>query len=98
MWWHIACEALAAKNRLEIRYDGFIRVVEVHAVGTTSEGNPVMRAWQVRGGSKSGNTTGWKLLSLEKTWSYCILDEESCTPRPKYKRGDKAIAHIRCQV
>ena len=42
MWWHVACDALAAKKRLEIRYDGLSRVVEVHAVGTTAEGNPVM--------------------------------------------------------
>jgi hypothetical protein len=98
MWWHIACEALNAGKCLEISYDGFRRVVEVHAVGTTSDGNPVMRAWQVRGGSKSGTTSGWKILSLEKTWSYSILDEDSLAPRPQYKRGDKAIAHIRCQI
>ncbi len=98
MWWHVACDALAAKKRLEIRYDGLSRVVEVHAVGTTAEGNPVMRAWQVRGGSKSGKTSGWKLLSLEKTWAYAILDESSDAPRTGYKRGDKAIAMIRCQI
>lgn len=98
MWWHVGCDALASKKRLQITYDGSSRVVEVHAVGVTVEGNPVMRVWQVRGGSKSGNITGWKLLSLDKTWSFAILDEDSVAPRVGYKRDDKAIAVIRCQI
>jgi hypothetical protein len=98
MWWHVACEALHAGKRLSITYDGFSRVVEVHAVGTTKDGSPIMRAWQCRGGSQSGNPVRWRLFSLDKTWTYSILDECSEAPRLGYKRGDRAIAFIRCQI
>lgn len=93
-----ACQALQEKRRLEIRYDGYTRVVEVHACGTTADGNAVMRVWQVRGGSESGERTGWKLLRLDETRGLELLAETSEAPRRGYARGDKAMARIRCQI
>lgn len=98
MWWHVACEALTAGKRLGITYDGLTRVVEVHAVGQTAKGEPIMRAWQVRGGSRSGNPEPWRIFRLDRTWQYAVLDERSEAPRSGYKRGDRAIAVIRCQI
>jgi hypothetical protein len=92
------CDALRNGKCLEIRYDGFVRVVEVHAVGVTSEGHGVMRVWQVRGGSASNERVGWKLLRLDETLGYGITGEDSRAPRPGYKRGDQAMASIACQV
>jgi hypothetical protein len=48
MWNSTACDALRQRKRLELRYDGYTRVVEVHAVGSTKDGNDIMRVWQVR--------------------------------------------------
>lgn len=98
MWWHVACDALNAKRCLDVRYDGYSRIVEVHAVGTTADGDPIMRVWQVSGGSVSGERVGWKLMRLDKTWGYGVSNEPSQAPRRGYVRGDKAIAFIRCQV
>lgn len=98
MWWHIACEALQSEKCLELRYDGYTRLVEVHAVGTTQDGYPIMRVWQVTGGSRSGERTGWKLMRLDKTGSFGIFDEQSQAPRRGYRRGDRDIAVIRCQI
>jgi len=93
-----ACEAIAKKRCLEIAYDGYRRVVEVHACGLTSEGHHVMRVWQLRGGSVHNEPIGWKLLRLDETRGLSLLDEKSAAPRPKYRRGDRAMAQIFCQV
>lgn len=98
MWWHVACDALNAGKHLAITYGGFTRIVEAHAVGQTRDGNPIMRAWQVSGGSRSGSASNWRLFRLDRTWQYAILDEASEAPRSGYKRGDSDIAVTRCQV
>jgi hypothetical protein len=56
-----ACQALRSRRRLELRYDGFARCVEVHAVGFTKAGHAVLRGWQVR--------AGWKLMRLDEATS-----------------------------
>lgn len=98
MWINTACDALRQGKCLELRYDGYSRVVEVHAAGYTRDDNPIMRVWQVRGGSVSGERTGWKLMRAEETFSAHIIDEPSQAPRRGYKRGDSAMARILCQI
>jgi len=98
MWLETACSALRAKKCLELRYDGCSRVVEVHAAGYTKDGNAIMRVWQVRGGSVSGERAGWKLMRADETFSAHPTDEASQAPRPGYKRDDAAMARIVCQV
>ncbi|NIA70345.1 hypothetical protein HBA54_17195 [Pelagibius litoralis] len=93
-----ACEALRAGKCLELRYDGFSRTVEVHAVGFTKDSNAIMRVWQVAGGSHSGERTGWKIMRLDETFSAHLTEEASHAPRHGYKRGDKAMESIRCQL
>lgn len=98
MYPSVACEALSSGKRLEIRYDGYIRIVEVHAVGVTKDGNTVMRVWQVRGGSVHNEPVGWKLLRLDETRGIAAVDEASEAPRRGYKRGDSAMLSIFCQI
>lgn len=94
----IVCEALSKKCCVQLGYDGYMRVVEVHAVGRTHDGKAIMRVWQVRGGSQSGERHGWKLLHLADVRGATIVDEESKAPRPQYKKNDKAMSLIFCQV
>lgn len=94
----LPCEALNLALCLEITYDGYERIVEVHAVGYTKHGNAVMRVWQVSGGSESGEGTGWKLMRLEKVGSMNISDIKSQAPRVGYKNGDSAMSEITCEV
>lgn len=98
MWKSVGCDALRQGKCLELRYDGFSRVVEVHAVGTSEEGNDLMRVWQVRGGSVSNERTGWKLLRLDEAFGASVTNEKSEAPRSGYKRGDKAMRFIDCEV
>ena len=98
MWIDTACRALADGKCLELRYDGYSRIVEVHAAGFTKDDNAIMRVWQVRGGSVSGERAGWKLMRLDETTSAHVIEETSEAPRKGYKRNDKAIDRIRCQL
>jgi hypothetical protein len=66
MWVQEACKALQSGHVLELQYDGYLRSVEVHAVGFTKEANAIMRVWQVSGGSVSNEQVGWKLLRLDE--------------------------------
>lgn len=98
MWIDTACRALRERKVLELRYDGYTRSLEVHAVGYTKTGQPMMRAWQVRGGSASGEKVGWKLMRLADALGATISEEESAAPRKGYKRGDPALDRIVCEL
>jgi hypothetical protein len=98
MWASIACDALRTGNVLELRYDGYWRHVEVHAVGFTKDDNGVMRVWQIAGGSVRNEPVGWKLLRLDEATGAIVTKEKSLAPRPGYKRGDRAMERIIAQI
>ncbi len=82
MWVQTACDALRSGHVLQLRYDGYTRDVEVHAVG----------------GSVSNEPTGWKMLRLDEATGASITKQRSLAPRPGYKSGDKAMKVITCQL
>ena len=93
-----ACEALRSRKCLELSYDGYSRLVEVHAVGLKRERHAVARVWQVSGGSVSNEPIGWKLLRLDEAERGHMSEHDSRAPRPGYKRNDPVMVQIRCQV
>ncbi len=98
MWSQIACDALKSGHVLQLRYDGYTRDVEVHAVGTTKERHEVMRVWQIAGGSVSHEPVGWKLLRLDEATGAFITKQKSLAPRYGYNRGDKVMRAIKGQL
>jgi hypothetical protein len=98
MWTETACRALREKRVLELRYEGFSRCVEVHAVGYSKTGAALMRAWQTSGGSVHGERVGWKLMRLDEASGAVLSAEPSEAPRAGYRRGDAAMARIICEV
>jgi hypothetical protein len=93
-----ACKALRTGKLLSLHYDGYSRSVEVHACGYTKQGHAVIRAWQISGGSASGERQGWKLMRLDEGSSVAIADLPSAAPRKGFKLGDPAMARIICEV
>ena len=47
-------------------YDGFERVVAPFVVGVSSEGNPLLRGYQIEGESRSGKGAGWRVFQVNK--------------------------------
>lgn len=83
--------AIEERKRLEINYDPGDRVVEPHAVGYGSEGQILLRAFQVSGVSKSGEHENWKLLRVDRLKAANDNGETFPGPREGYKKGDKAM-------
>jgi hypothetical protein len=84
-------EAIEDRRLLAVRYDPGERVVEPHAYGQSSVGNELIRAYQTRGASNSGEPVGWKLLRVDKIERVRMLDEHFPGPRPEYRRNDSAM-------
>ena len=93
MWLETALQAMREAKRLEVRYDGWTRIVEVHAAGYNEQGAGLMMVWQVRGGSNS-EPVGWKQMLVERMGSYKLIDEPSGAPRPGYNGANKGIAEV----
>jgi hypothetical protein len=94
----LACRAIRGGRCLELSYAGHERVVEVHVAGFTGDGEPLLRVWQVRGGSISGQPTGWKMLHLDRVGNARLSFERSQAPRDGYQTHDPVISRIMCQA
>ncbi|MCB9610461.1 MAG: hypothetical protein H6716_27985 [Polyangiaceae bacterium] len=90
--------AIQSRNLLSFVYDGFRRTVEPHTFGVDAKGHAALRAYQVAGGSESGEYVGWKLFHANEMHSVAVQPQTFSGPRPGYKRGDKAFASIRAQL
>ncbi len=95
---NLAIAALQTGVRLKLQYDGFHRVVEVHAVGISTAGNPCMRVFQTAGGSVSGEPVGWKMMTLDKAFTLHLTEEISQAPRQGYAKNDRGMSIIHAQL
>ena len=91
------CEAIRNHLELELRYNGYNRVVNPYACGLNKDGETLLRCFQVAGGSVSGERTGWKLLKVEEITSMHAT-VNTFEIRTEYSRGDKGIFSIDCQA
>lgn len=58
--------AILNKQLLSFIYDGYPRVVEPHTYGLDKKGHPALRAYQIKGGSDSGEYIGWKIFHVDE--------------------------------
>jgi hypothetical protein len=91
------CKAIEERRILELRYHGFSRIVEPHVYGEDKKGNEVVRCYQLAGESESGERAGWKLLRIKEA-VVVHLSETLFIPRPEYRRNDKVVMNVFCQV
>lgn len=90
--------AIKNKQLLSFTYAGYVRVVEPHTYGIDSKGHPALRAYQVRGGSESGEYVGWKIFHVSEIQGLTDTQEYFAQARPQYRRNDSAFSTIHAQL
>jgi hypothetical protein len=95
-WCSLACVALETGKCLEVQYETFSRIVEVHRVGISPQGGHILSGWQIRG--PANERAGWKLLNLDEAAGLALTDTPSRAPRPDYRRGAKQFIGVICQL
>ncbi len=91
-------EAIRTQHLLTFSYDGYIRTVEPHTYGIDRKGHRALRAYQVTGGSESGERVGWKIFHERDMHGLAVLPQPFQGARPGYKRGDQLFARIEAQL
>lgn len=86
------------RHLLAFTYDGFSRTVEPHTCGIDSKGHKALRAFQVGGGSESGEYIGWKMFHVDEIFGLSELPRSFDGPRPGFKRGDSAFRVITAEL
>jgi hypothetical protein len=92
------CNAMANLRLIEFTYkdETQARIAEPHCHGNTTKGNEVVRAYQV-GGYSNNPIPEWRLFSVNEMKNLHILDG-TFTARAEYRRGDKQIPEICCEL
>jgi hypothetical protein len=90
--------AISNLKLLSFDYHGHSRVVEPHTYGVDTKGHRALRAYQVRGGSRSGASGGWRVFHERDMSNVTVLSEGFTGPRPDYKQGDSQFRSIVAQL
>ena len=90
-------QAIDEAKVVELRYQGYARLVEPHAYGRDKNNDEILRCYQTSGGSKSGASTGWKQLKVREVFSSHLTNTTFQT-RNDYKRNDSAMVYIFAQI
>lgn len=92
-----------AINNMEIlsfiyKGKGNPRVVEPHTYGMGSDGDDLLRAYQVGGYSSSGRLPKWRLFEVNKIDNLSSTGEKFNGARPNYRRDDQVMVRIYAQL
>jgi predicted DNA-binding transcriptional regulator YafY len=69
------CSAISSKQIIQFSYEEGTRIVEPYCYGLTKTGEEVLRVFQLKGDSKSGNPQGWKLFKVSKIKDLKVNEE-----------------------
>ena len=83
--------AIEGRRLVSIWYDPGVRVVEPHALGYGSDGQLLLRAFQIEGASASNAPFNWKLFRLDRMRDARFNGRTFPAPRPGYNRDDPAM-------
>ena len=89
--------AIENRKLIQLEYSNGERIVEPYALGMSSTGKMLLRAYQRQGYSLSSENYGWKLFNLSEIQRLIIIDE-NFEPRGEYRKGDKALSEIHSEI
>jgi len=92
------CDAIHNRCVLKFIYDGHPRIVEPHAYGLSRARNEVIRCYQTGGTSHSGRVPIWRLMGVAQIESLTVTEEHFEGERDGYKKGDKGMSTIFCEL
>jgi len=91
------CEVIKNRNVIQFIYEDELRIVEPYCHGETRNLVNALRAYQIGGYSSTG-VLGWKMFDLSKAQNIQSTGEQFTNIRNGYKRADKNMVRIFCQV
>lgn len=92
------CDAIRLRRVIRFQYHGGVREVEPHCYGRSSVGDELLRAYQLRGVSRSGEPAGWKMFRVDEIFGLSVTFETFMAPRAGYDPADTVIAFVNCRV
>jgi hypothetical protein len=91
--------AINGRRLVNIWYEPGTRSIECHALGYSSEGHILLRAFQIDGASSSNEHVNWKLFRLDRMRDVELSNIGFDGPRDGYKLNDRAMTRgIICQL
>jgi hypothetical protein len=87
----ILVAAINGRLLVAVWYLPGLRVIEPHALGLGSDGQLLLRAFQVEGASASGEHINWKLFRIDRMRDVSHHGPGFAGPRPEYKQNDRAM-------
>ena len=86
----------AIKNRrvIQFTYGERVRIVEPQTYGISTAGHPVLRGYQVTGGSRSRQSSGLRLYELAKMFAVRPAGENFRQARPAHNPEDSAMSKV----
>jgi len=90
----IISASVRAMKVMTLIYSGHKRIVEPYSYGLTSLGNAVLRCYQVKGGSVSGQSQGWKLMKTALIGKMIVEDIDFEGTREGYNPNDSMMKTI----
>ena len=91
------CDAIRLRRVVRFTYRGGVREVEPYVYGRNGTGDELLRAYQLRGVSRSGETAGWKMFRVDDITSLSVTFEPF-TARAGYDPVDKVITFVNCRI
>jgi hypothetical protein len=94
----VICDSIRLRHVIRFQYHGGMREVEPHCYGRSSTGDEFLRAYQLRGASRSGEPAGWKMFRADEISGLSVTFESFTAPRAGYDPVDTVITFVNCRI